>query len=655
MCGICGIIKFDGSPINPELLALMGNRLAHRGPDDEGAVLLNKSGVEKGKNFFVEFKTLSDLNSYSLDSPSYSVGFAHRRLSIIDLSEAAHQPMTNQKKNIWIVYNGEIYNYQDIRHEMLSNGTKFKSKSDTEVILNAYEERGTDCVNRFNGIFAFAIWNDKKRHLFLARDHFGVKPLYYYQDNHCFAFASEIKALLCLPWIHRELDMVALDLLLTFRHVPSPQTLLKGIYKLPPGHGLKVSHKGELKSWDFRDPIPQIEHGKEECEWAEDISNAFLEAGRRQMVADVPIALSLSSGIDSGALLAAMNLSTRKTIDCFTVGFEGGDKINEGNEAKLTASHYRTRFHYRQIKSSDYLDFFQHYIWHLEEPIGNESSAAYYFVAQMAHDAGIKVLLNGQGADEVFGGYPRYLGEKFSPLYRNIPCIIRRRIIRPLISALPRQEQLKRSVYSLGEEDELKRFLKIYTITPPEWKKCLMRNYYDDYKIDNEPALSYLEQELSHIPPGDSLWRMLCLDVRTSLADNLLLCEDKMSMATSVEARVPFLDRDFMNLAYRVPSTLKLKNFKTKHILRKALEPLLPHEILSRPKKGFPNPMELWLRRELTHLIEEFFRDKHSLANNLFNRPYLQYLYVQHKKGRENYQRFFFLYVSLELWAKTFL
>jgi asparagine synthase (glutamine-hydrolysing) len=398
-----------------------------------------------------------------------------------------------------------------------------------------------------------------------------------------------------------------------------------------------------------------VEKGKGEQQWADEIRAAFLDAGHRQMVSDVPIALSLSSGIDSGALLAAMDQSNNHPVDCFTVGFDGGEKTNEAKEARVTASHFHSRFHYKQIRSSDYVKFFQKYMWHLEEPIENASSAAYYFVAKMARDAGIKVLFNGQGADEVFGGYPRYFGEKFASLYKHLPSLFRRRVIWPAVASLRRNERLKRSVYSLGEEDELRRFLKIYTITPPEWKRRLIRSFGWSHGMIHEQALSYLEKELSLIPSGDSLWRMLCLDVRTQLADNLLLCEDKMSMAASVEARVHFLDREFMDLAYRIPSWLKIRGLTTKYILRRSLGPLLPPEIIRRPKRGFPNPMEVWIRKELGYLIKDFFQEPDSLANTIFNRTFLQHVLDQHERGRQDYKRFLFLYVCLELWAMAFL
>lgn len=411
MCGICGLWNLNGSPVDPKLLVKMRDIMSHRGPDGYGAVLLSSRGQAQGAKP-VQFKDLDELSALSFKPSAYSLGFGHRRLSIIDLN-TGDQPMSNEDGSIWIVYNGEIYNYRELRQELRAKGHIFHTQSDTEVIIHAYEEFGEECPTYFNGIFAFAIWDARRRLLFLARDHFGVKPLYYSQNNDHFYFASELKAILCDPTVPRELDLDALNLCLTFRYTPSPWTMFKGIYKLPPASFLIIKPEG-IHVGRYWEDLVVINRQPDEEEWVVQLQANLETAVVRQMVSDVPIGLSLSSGVDSNVLLALMSQHSNGAIKAFTVGFAGREATSEIEPARCVGSKFGAEFYEQIIMANDYNDFMARYLWHLEEPIGNESAAAYYFVAEMARQQGVKVLLTGQGADEAFAGYERYIGIKYA-------------------------------------------------------------------------------------------------------------------------------------------------------------------------------------------------------------------------------------------------
>ncbi|MEK7448701.1 MAG: asparagine synthase (glutamine-hydrolyzing), partial [Planctomycetota bacterium] len=416
MCGICAISSQH--PISEETIKRMTTVLAHRGPDDEGIYLGNKLLV----------------NGYQL-----SVALGHRRLAIIDLSPAGHQPMSNEDKTIRLVYNGELYNFHELKNDLEKQGHKFTSQSDAEVIIHSYEQSGPDCVKKFNGIFAFALWDEKQSRLFLARDHFGVKPLYYTRNNKFFAFASEIKALLEIPGMAREIDPCALDNFLTYRFVPSPQTMFKNIYKLPPAHYL-IFEKNEIKTGCYWNYVPRLSL-KKETDLVAELREKFYTAVKRQMISDVPIGALLSGGVDSAAIVAVMSELSGSAVKTFTVGFEGADEINEFKEARETARFFKTEHYEKIISQKDYQTWLPKSIWHLEEPVGTTSALALYYICEVVKDY-VKVVLTGQGADEPLAGYDRYKGEKYAAWYQAIPAPLRKYIIKPLVESLPRSEKL---------------------------------------------------------------------------------------------------------------------------------------------------------------------------------------------------------------------
>jgi asparagine synthase (glutamine-hydrolysing) len=391
MCGICGIFDLNGMPISPVLLRDMTEVIRHRGPDGDG--------------HFVDRE----------------VGLGHRRLSIIDLGGGA-QPIGNEDGKLQIVFNGEIYNFVELRAELEAFGHQFKTKSDTEVIVHAYEQWGVDCVKRFNGMFAFALWDGNKRELFLARDHLGIKPLYYATIEGKLVFASEIKCLLLHPGCPRETDVESLAELFTFRYVPSPKTLFKGIAKLIPGHSMLCSRSG-IKIRRFWEWTPQIRQKFCESDLIEEYQSLFEDAVKIQMRSDVPIGLFLSSGIDSSVLLAVMSKYSSGPVQCFTIGFDGGEKTNEVEDAKESARLFGADHYSMNVGAKDYEKYYERYMNDLEEPVGHEPAAAFYYVAKITSER-VKVALTGQGADEPWAGYDRYKGIKLSTLYSRMPGVV---------------------------------------------------------------------------------------------------------------------------------------------------------------------------------------------------------------------------------------
>jgi asparagine synthase (glutamine-hydrolysing) len=439
MCGIAGWCG-DHEDHDPLLLRRMLSAIVHRGPDDEGQFL---------------------------EGP---VALGARRLSIIDVA-GGHQPIPNEDRSVWATLNGEIYNFKELRAELEAKGHVFTTRTDTEILAHGYEAWGDDFVERLNGIFGLAVWDARRRRLLLARDHFGVKPLYYYDDGRRLTWASEIKALLADQRIPRRVDLDALDLFLTFRFVPSPLTMFAGIGKLAPGHRLIKDDRGSRIERYFR---PGIESSRQRTtrDWVELLQERLEAAVRRQMMSDVPIGALLSGGVDSGVIVAIMSQLTSRPVRTFTVGFENGDDVNELAEARKTAATFGTEHEEVLLTRLDYQQLLEETIWHLDEPNGSASSLAMYSVCRLAREH-VTVVLTGQGADEPFAGYPRYFGERYGALYRRLSSGMRERLIRPLVERLPRSERLKRAARSLGTEDITERFAQIYAVFSEPMKAAL--------------------------------------------------------------------------------------------------------------------------------------------------------------------------------------
>lgn len=623
MCGICGIYNFKANVINRELLDRMTSVLAHRGPDGDGHFT------------------------------SHNVGLGHRRLSIIDIAGGS-QPISNEDSSIWIVFNGEIYNYIELHDELTAKGHIFKTRSDTEVIIHGYEEWGLECVNRFNGMFSFILWDGNLNRLFMSRDHLGIKPLYYVRLSDKLLFASEIKSLLQDEDCQREVDIKSLNELFTFRYVPSPNTLFKNIKKLPPGHFMTVNENGlEIRRyWNW---TPHIISGYRE----EDIINKYQkllqDAVKLQMRSDVPVGLFLSSGIDSSVLLALMSKESSQPINTFTIGFEDGELTNETNDAREIAARYGANHSEMIVTAQDYEKYYERYLWDIEEPVGNESAAAFYFVSLIASKK-VKVALTGQGADEPWAGYHRHIGVKLSHLYSKLPAILTEQILKKVVMALPRNERLKRGVIALHERDILTRFANIYSFYSAEMKSYLFKDWVKEEMLYNKyeakEALHHLQSDVNSL---DILSQMLYIDTRSNLPDDLLMVGDKTSMANSLEARVPFLDYRLIEFIETLPPHLKLKGFEGKYLHKKALKKWLPKSDVYKKKKGFNNPVDKWLRGKMRKYVEESLFSNDSAINKYFNKEYIKELVRLHDNKKEDYMRHIYLLISFEMWHNKFI
>ncbi len=623
MCGICGIFDRSGKTINRATLERMNTVIKHRGPDGEG--------------YFVDGE----------------IGLGHRRLSIIDV-EGGAQPIYNEDGTVQIVFNGEIYNFVELHKELETDGHRFKTRSDTEVIIHAYEKWGADCVNHFNGMFAFAIWDKRKKELFMARDHLGIKPLYHALVGDRLVFASEVKALLQVPGCPREIDMDALAELFTFRYVPSPKTLFSGIFKLPPGHVMRATKNG-IKINRYWNWVPQLRKNWREQELIEEYQTLLEDTVRIQLRSDVPLGLFLSSGVDSGVLLAIMSKYSTGPVQTFTIGFEGGAKTNEVEDAGETARKFGAEHYHMMVSSRDYASYFERYMSDLEEPVGHEPAPAFYFLSKITSER-VKVALTGQGADEPWAGYDRYLGVKLSTFYSRLPHLITEHLA-PLIAKVPGpMERLKRGITSLSEPDILTRFAKIYSFFSADMKaqlyKGILKERFEAAPYSKMETLRRLQKDVQHLDP---LTQMLYIDTRANLPDDLLMVADKTSMANSLEVRVPFLDYRLVEFIESLPPTLKLHWATGKYLHKKALTKWLPQETVYRKKKGFAHPIADWLRSSMKPLVEDCLLSSDSSLSQYFDQDYIRQLYSRHLEGKEQYMRHIYLLMSLELWHRTYM
>lgn len=622
MCGICGSYSYATSePVDEHLLQAMTTRLAHRGPDDEGQHIEGR------------------------------VGLGIRRLSIIDVA-GGHQPIHNEDQTIWVVFNGEIYNFAELRGELEAKGHRFYTRSDTEVIVHGYEAWGDDCLLRFNGIFGLAIWDRRSERLLLARDHYGVKPVYYCDTGTRVLWGSEVKSLFAEPTLSREVDTDALDLYLTFGFVPSPRTMMKGIRKLAPGHRAIVDRNGCRVERYWR-PHPTVDTALTERDYIAILQDRLEGAVRRQMVSDVPIGALLSGGIDSAVVVAIMTRYTDHPVRTFSVGFRDGGPLNELPDARATAKLLKTEHHEVELGADDFVRWQEKVICHLEEPVSSTAPVSLYLLSRLASEH-VKVVLTGQGADEPFSGYHRYLGERYGHLYRRVPSVIRKRLLAPLVDALPRRERLKRAVQSLDAEDATERFVNVYAFFPPQLKERLWRT-------EERPGgsahrahevVSYWREGVEDL---DSLPQMAYVDARLSLPDDFLIYGDKMSMASGLEARVPFLDLELMAVAERIPASLRIRGLRRKYVYKKVVGKWLPPEIIGRAKRGFDAPTELWFRRDLSDYLRDLLLSSDSACRIYFDRTVLESILRDHTSGRRDNRRRVFNLLVFETWYRQFI
>ena len=619
MCGICGIYHYgSGEPASEPTVRDMAAALRHRGPDDEG--------------FHFEG----------------SLGLGMRRLSIIDL-EGGAQPIFSESGRCVTVFNGEIYNFRELRRELEAFGHVFRTRTDTETLVHGYEQWGFGILKRLNGMFGVALWDANEKTLVLARDPYGIKPLYYHDDGETIRFGSEIKSILCDGAIPRALDAAALDMFLSFTFVPSPGTAFAGIRKVPPGHALVCKPRGcSMRRFHF--DIPRELDSRSEAALVAELQELIAAAVRRQMVADVPVGALLSGGVDSTTVATIMSGLADRPVDTFTVGFAGQHDFDETGHARETARRLGSHHHEIMVSADEYAEFLPQAVWHLEDLVATDSTLAYYKVCELARRS-VKVVLSGQGADEPFAGYPRHLGERYGWLLRSLPDGVVKGALSPLIERLPRNERLKRAVRSLGMRDSLERSVAVWTIVDADLKQRL---YLPGVRpADRSASATALwGADVRHL---DGLSQMLYMDSRLSLADNLLLYGDKMSMAVSLEARVPLLDLDLMRFVESVPPQLKIKGRTRKYILRKAVAKWVPGEVLRRKKIPFQSPIDTWLRTDLTRHVREMLLDDDAACMHLFRRATVEQMIAEHVSGRQDYKRALLSLIVFELWHDQFM
>lgn len=619
MCGICGIYHYrTGQPADERLVRDMAQVIRHRGPDDDG---------------------------FYMEGP---LGLGMRRLSIIDL-EGGAQPIAGEAGDVVTVFNGEIYNFRELRRELESHSHVFATRADTEVIVHGYEQWGFAALERLNGMFGIAVWDGRHETLVLARDPYGIKPLYYHDDGSTVRFGSEVRSILCDTAVSREVDLSALDQLLSFAYVPSPGTAFAGINKVPPGFAL-VCTPGGCSLRRFHVAVPDLIEGQNEGELIQRLRGLIETAIGRQMVADVPVGALLSGGVDSTTTVTIMSSLSERQIDTFTVGFTGDYELNEIEQARATAQRLGTTHHEILISAHEYAEFLPFSIWHLEEPAAMDSTLAYYRVCELARES-VKVVLTGQGADEPFAGYDRHLGERYGWLYRGLPEFWRASVVSPLIERMPRGERMKRATRALGTRDPRQRMIAVWTLFDADLKRDLYREGVAP-PDDSQAAGRLWERDVAHL---DGLSQMLYMDARLSLADNLLLYGDKMAMATSLEARVPFLDLDLMRFVESLPPGLKIRGRTGKYILKRAAEKWVPSEIINRKKVPFRPPIDRWLRTELkTHLADVLLAEGSACAK-YFLPGTVRRMIDDHAGGRQDYKRALLSLLVFELWYDQFI
>ena len=623
MCGICGKLNFDShNPVSGDLLKRMADTIYHRGPDDEG---------------------------YYVSGP---VGLGFRRLSIIDLSRG-HQPLSNEDGTVWIVFNGEIYNYEELREYLLARGHVFRTRTDTEVIVHLYEEFGPACVERLRGMFGFAIWDERNQKLMLARDRIGIKPLYYALTKDSLLFGSEIKAILADSSVTPEARPEIVDRFLTFYYVPGEDTLFKNIFKLRPASYMLVSRgKVEIrKYWDLTfNPTPRSAADAER-----ELLEILDETVRLHMISDVPVGVLLSGGVDSTALMSFASDKTDHTLGSFTLGFSSPDIPDERPYARLAALRYGSDHHEMTISAKDFADFLPQYAWYMEEPVCEAPAIALYYVSKMAKEFAT-VLISGEGGDEAFAGYQTYRGIMWLERLKRILGPMKM----PLSSAATSANRFLKSPRISKYAPLLSRSFEDYYYSRSSgpdsfFNKNLRGLYSADFadQADKDFALSPLKEVMAGSENFGLINRMLYVDTKTSLPDDLLLKADKMTMANSIELRVPFLDHKLIEFAASLRESDKVRGFTTKYIAKRALSNRIPSPILKRRKAGFPVPFGAWLRTDLKQYVHEVLLDRATTERGYFNKSYVEGL-LRANAESGLYSTEVLSLLTLELWHRAF-
>jgi asparagine synthase (glutamine-hydrolysing) len=620
MCGICGQFNFGNqAPVRRSDIETMTRSIVHRGPDDEG---------------------------YFISGP---LGFGFRRLSIIDLS-SGHQPMSDQEESVWVIFNGEIYNFPELKRELQSHGHVFRTNSDTEVIIHGYKQWGDEVLNRLNGMFGLAIWDVRQRRLVLARDPFGIKLIYYRIDGDTLYFGSEMRPIRAVAPGKGEIDATSLNLFLRYRFTPAPYTILKGVKKLAPGTKLTVQRGVcEVSRWYRFKPEP-FAPSKSPSEAKEELLSLYKAAVKRQLISDVPVGLLLSGGIDSGLLLALMNLNGN-SWPTYTVGYGTSFADDELADAAETARVLGSKHSSVTITRAIFEEVLPKIVGILEEPIAASSIVPMYFVCERARQD-VKVALVGQGPDELFGGYRRHLGVRYGALWSGLPGWMRAPIS-SAVAALPRNETLKRGVHSLAIPDRMRRYQSVLSLLPEDqveglFQEGLLSPHAGDAILTAWQDMGELMSET------DELGGLQFLEVRSTLPDELLMYADKLSMAHGLELRVPFVDKEIVEFVERLPASLKVRNGSRKWLHRQVCRTFLPESIVKRPKRGFAsNVVDDWFRGAIDSKMADTLLDSGSRIYQYLRPQAVRELFEQHSAGRNDNHKVLFSLVVFEEWLRT--
>jgi asparagine synthase (glutamine-hydrolysing) len=616
MCGICGIYNFGTlAPADPAALKRAADAMVHRGPDDEG--------------FYVNGE----------------LGLGNRRLSIIDLP-GGHQPITNEDETLWVTLNGEIYNYRELRPELEARGHRFRTASDTETLVHLYEDYGLGCLEPLRGMFAFALWDNRRRCLLVARDRLGVKPLFYRLQAGQLAFASELRALRELVGHPLEIELQSVYDFFGFRYIPAPHTFYRGVEKLLPGHYMIVDARGARIEpyWD----VPREEETSRTAEdFAEEVIERLRESIRLRLIADVPLGVFLSGGTDSSAVVAFMAALGARPLRTFSVGFEEPE-YSELPFARRVAQRFSTEHHELVVRPQDMAEELARLVAFRDEPVAEPTDVALYRMARLASES-VKVVLAGEGGDELFAGYPKYAADRLAGVVSALPHEVTRAIVRWLPY---RQRRARLALETLSIRDEAERSVTWFASFAREEREALFAPEFLQ-QVDVAHPARIFEGYLEKVRDRSPLKRMLYADLKIWLPDNLLLRGDQMTMAASIEERLPFLDHELVELAARIPSRMLTRGFKTKVLLRQALRPYLPPETLRRRKVGFTVPIGPWFRTSLKSLVADLVLAPEARARGYFNQKAVERFVREHFDGVRDRQKQLWALVNFELWCRS--
>lgn len=622
MCGICGIFEYERqTDIAFDRVHKMNQTMIHRGPDDGGVFV------------------------------GPGIGLGHRRLSIVDLA-GGHQPMSNEDGKVWVLLNGEIYNYPELRAELLSRGHKFATNSDTEAIVHLYEDYAEGCFAKLRGMFSIAIWDSQRRKLVLARDRVGKKPLFYAADHERILFGSELKALLASDTLAKDIDERALSDYFSFGYIPAPKTIYRSVRKVMPGHYLVAGADGvkETRYWDLS--FAKIEDRSEE-QWGERLRHELCEATRIRLMSDVPLGAFLSGGIDSSSVVAMMSHLMKRAVTTCSVGFTE-EKYNEAEYARQVSQLFATDHHEETVQPNA-IEILDTLTWHYDEPFADSSAIPTYYVSKIARSL-VTVALGGDGGDESLAGYRRYKLDYYENRFRSyFPGSFRRAVFKPLgqwyppLAWAPRVFRAKATFQSLARYP-LEGYFNSVSYFRPDDKKRLFTS---DFRktLGNYDSIEVLRDYYDRADTDDLLSKIQYVDIKTYLTDDILTKVDRASMAVSLEVRAPMLDHRFMECVASIPSGLKLKNGEGKYILKKALEPVLPQNILYRPKQGFAIPLDVWFRKELKDLAYNVILET---DDGILDKKFLKKIWDEHQKGYYDRSALLWATLMFRKWRQVF-